>query len=131
MSKTFAILVTGSPFTSRAHSSAQGFVEALFKTGHKVLTVFFYGDGVYVASRFLNPANDEPHPGRQWQALASQYQLPLQACISVANKRGLLSQEDSELAQFDGHTVAKPFEIAGLGAWAAAINKADRVLHFA
>jgi tRNA 2-thiouridine synthesizing protein D len=131
MSKSFAILVTGSPFSSRAHSSAQGFVEAICQKRHEVTTVFFYGDGVYVANRLLNPANDEWHPGQGWLSLANQYQFPLQACISVANKRGLLNQEDSELAQFDAFTVLPPFEIAGLGAWADAVAKADKMIHFA
>ncbi len=131
MSKSFAILVTGSPFSSQAHSSAQGFVDAVYQLGHKVSTVFFYGDGVYVANRLLNPANDEQHLGRNWQTLSNQYNFPLQACVSVANKRGMLNQEDSELANLDAFTVSTPFEIAGLGAWAEAVANADKTLHFA
>lgn len=131
MSKSFAILVTGAPYSSQAHSSAQGFVEAVYKLGHKVSTVFFYNDGVYVANALLNPTNDEPHPGHQWLVLSDEYKFPLQACVSVANKRGMLSEEDSELAKLETYNVKAPFEIAGLGAWAEAVAKSDKTIHFA
>ncbi|NVJ49417.1 MAG: sulfurtransferase complex subunit TusD [Gammaproteobacteria bacterium] len=131
MSKTFALLVSGSPHQSQAHLSAQRFVEACYAKGHNISCVFFYGDAVYVANGLMHPANDEQHPHRQWRQLAERFKFTLNACVSVSSKRGVLNQEDSQLAGFTQHNVDKPFEISGLGAWVEASINADRTLHFA
>lgn len=130
MALTFAVLVTGSPYQSQAHLSAQRFIEALYRQGHSVSSVFFYGDGVYVANSLINPANDEVQQHLTWKNLANQYQFKLQACVSVANKRGILSEEDSELAGLESFNVSAPFEVSGLGSWVEASTQSDRSLHF-
>ncbi len=130
MPKTFAVLVTGSPYSSQAHGSAIQFIEAVYRLGHSVHSIFFYSDAVYVANQLLNPANDEPHWGLKWKALAAEHNISLQACVSVANKRGILNQEDAELARKPHFNVDAPFEISGLGAWADAVKNTDRTIHF-
>ncbi|WP_144394807.1 sulfurtransferase complex subunit TusD [Pleionea sediminis] len=130
MALKYAILVTGSPYTSQAHSSAQRFVDACYRQGHSVHSVFFYGDAVYVANELWNPANDEQNLQQGWSSLASQYDLTINACVSVANKRGIVSQEDAELAGLPDHNVNADFHIAGLGEWVEASSHSDRVIHF-
>lgn len=130
MTTRFSILVTGSPYTSQAHHSAQGFVESLYNKGHQVTCVFFYGDGSYVANQLMHPANDEAHPHYHWQALAHKHGFKLQACVSASAKRGILSKEDSELSGKSSYNVSAPYEIAGLGAWVDAVTNSDKTLHF-
>ncbi|NVJ60003.1 MAG: sulfurtransferase complex subunit TusD [Gammaproteobacteria bacterium] len=130
MTLKYAILVSGSPYSSQAHMSAQRFIYACYQQGHTVNSVFFYGDGVYVANQLLSPANDEFQTQREWQQLANNFKVPLHACVTVANKRGILSAEDSELLGQNFHNLAKSFEISGLGSWVTAAATADRQIHF-
>ncbi|PWK53259.1 sulfurtransferase complex subunit TusD [Pleionea mediterranea] len=130
MTTRFSILVTGSPFTSQAHHSAQCFVDALYSKGHQVTSVFLYGDGSYVANQLMHPANDESHPHQHWRELAQKHGFKLQACVSAAAKRGILSREDSELSGKSSFNVTSPYEIAGLGAWVEAVANSDKSLHF-
>jgi len=130
MSLRYTLLVSGSPYSTQAHHSALGFLDALLKKGHKVQCVFFYADGVLAANELTSPANDEPNVHAHWKTLASTYDVPLHACISVANKRGLLNEEDAKLHEQSCHNVNEPFKISGLGEWAQAISTCDRVVHF-
>lgn len=130
MTLQYAILVSGSPYSSQAHMSAQRFIHACYAQGHSVNSVFFYGDAVYIGNKLFSPANDEYQIQREWVNLASKFKVPLQACVSVANKRGVLSAEDSQLAGLDSFNIAEPFEISGLGSWVSAATSADRQVHF-
>ena len=130
MSLQYAILVSGSPYSSQAHMSAQRFIHACYAQGHSINSVFFYGDAVYIGNNLLTPANDEYQMQREWITLAEKFNIPLQACVSVANKRGILSAEDSQLAGLDNFNIVAPFEISGLGSWVSASTSADRQVHF-
>ncbi|MCO7222747.1 sulfurtransferase complex subunit TusD [Pleionea sp. CnH1-48] len=131
MSASFAILVSGSPYTSQAHLSAQSFIEALYQEGQEVSRVFFYSDAVYVANNLQSPPNDEPNWHLRWKELAAKYEFKLQACVSVSLKRGLLSAEEAELNELNQFNVSAPFDISGLGEWAESSINGDRVVHFA
>lgn len=130
MSSSFSILVTGGPYSSQAHISAQHFISAIIEQNHLIKCVFFYGDGVLVANHLMHPANDEYHMHLKWRELALTHQLELHACVSVASKRGVLDEQESKLAAKNNFNVTKPFVLSGLGTWAEAVLTSDRSIHF-
>ncbi|WMS88082.1 sulfurtransferase complex subunit TusD [Pleionea litopenaei] len=126
----FALLITGSPYASQAHYSAQGFVEGVYQQGYAIDSVFFYGEAVNIANRFIQPPNDEKHLGISWRQLSERFEFPLNACISAANRRGVISLEEQSIMQLDTHSLLSPFTIVGLGSWVEAAENAERIIQF-
>ena len=88
MSLNFAIVVSGPAYGTQAASSAYRFVQAVLASGHVILGVFFYQDGVMNASFLHSPATDEDDLHQLWCQLAIQEQIPLHTCIAAAQRRG-------------------------------------------
>ncbi|MEE4246094.1 MAG: sulfurtransferase complex subunit TusD [Kangiellaceae bacterium] len=130
MSKSFTLLITGSPTASQAHLSAQQFIHAIYQKGHTVDSVFFYGEASTVANSLTLVAANEPRLMQQWQSLAQQFQFALISCISAANKRGVVSQEEAELNGLTASNCADGFKIEGLGSLASSLAQSDQLVHF-
>ncbi len=142
MPQTFSILVTGSPYTSQAHYSAQAFVQAIYQLNHSVLCVFFYQEAVYVANKAIHTLSDESNPQQNWIQLAKVLKFELHACMSVSQKRGILDQsllETSSQVKTSSQadtmsqtmiTCEPSFQLSGLGTWAEVSHISDRVVHF-
>ena len=115
MGLNFAIVVSGPAYGTQAASSAYRFAQAVLASGHAIIGVFFYQDGVMNASFLHSPATDEDDLHQLWCQLAIQEQIPLHTCIAAAQRRGIL---DSVLATESGKgssNVQAPFLLSGLG----------------
>lgn len=126
----FAIQINASPYHSQAGESAYQFILAALEMGHEVLRVFFYYDGIYHAIATAKPPDDERQIVKRWSALVEQYQLDLVVCISAAQRRGLLCQDESDRQDWQDNILAPGFRISGLGQLAEATLKADRFINF-
>lgn len=115
----FAILVNEGPYQHQASDSAYLFCRAALSKGHDIARVFFYGDGVGNASRFVAPPQDERHTVQRWSQLAGEHALDLVVCVAAGLRRGLCEQN-----------LAPGFRISGLGQLVEASIAADRVLVF-
>lgn len=128
----YAIQVNASPYTSQTAYAAYRFVVAALAAGHQIVRIFFYRDGIYQALRHALPPDDELNLGRDWSALAGEHDLDLVVCISAAQRRGLLCDDEARRQGLaDGLFLADGFRIAGLGQWLEASLQADRCITFA
>lgn len=126
----FAIQINSSPYQAQAGETAYRFIRAALKTGHEVIRVFFYNDGIYHALRYVTPPDDENPITSRWSELAKEHQIDLVVCISAAQRRGLLSQGEAKRQQKLDNDLAEGFRISGLGQLVEAALKADRFIVF-
>lgn len=128
----YAIQVNAGPYTSQTAYAAYRFVAAALAAGHQIVRIFFYQDGIYQALRYALPPDDEPNLGGDWSALAVKHNLDLVVCISAAQRRGLLCDDEARRQGLAaGLFLADGFRIAGLGQWLEASLQADRCITFA
>jgi len=126
----FAIQINSSPYHANTGYSAYQFIQAALAAGHEVLRVFFYHDGIHHAFKYATPPEDELHFSALWSSLAQQYQLDLVVCISAAQRRGLLSNEEAKRQGKQDQDFAPGFRISGLGQLVEATLLADRFIVF-
>lgn len=126
----FAIVVQGSPYASQSCHSALSFAEAVVRSGHELVRVFFYHDAVLVADRLVAPPQDERDISAAWQTFAESNDVELVACIASCLRRGILDKTEAERYEKDAATIAPGFVISGLGQLIDATMNADRVVTF-
>ena len=126
----FAIQINASPYHAQAGESAYQFILAALEMGHEILRVFFYYDGIYHALATSTPPDDERQIDKRWSQVAEQHQLDLVVCISAAQRRGLLCQDELNRQGWQDNILAPGFRISGLGQLAEATLKADRFINF-
>jgi len=127
----FAIQVNAAPYAAHAGHSAYRFVEAALASGHEVVRVFFYHDGIYHGLNYATPPDDEFNHTAHWSELAQHHHIDLVLCISAAQKRGLLCRDEAERQGKQDDDLAAGFRIGGLGQLVEATLHADRFLVFA
>jgi tRNA 2-thiouridine synthesizing protein D len=126
----FALQINSSPYQSSAGHHAYQFCTAALARGHDIFRVFFYHDAVYYAFKHAMPPDDELAQTALWSELAKQHPIDLVVCISAAQRRGLLSNEEAMRLGKTDNDVADGFRIAGLGQLVEATLLADRFLVF-
>ena len=94
-------------------------MSAALAAGHEVPRVFFYHDGVNVATRLSLPPQDERHIQQNWTALAREHGVDLVVCVAAALRRGIKDE-----------VLAPGFRISGLGQLVDSGIKADRFVTF-
>lgn len=126
----FSIQINGSPYTTNTGVSAYRFVAAALEMGHEVFRVFFYHDAIYFALDTVNPPDDELNMTKKWNALAERYNLDLVVCISAAQRRGLLCNDELKRLNNSETLLTKGFRISGLGQLIEAKLECDRFVVF-
>lgn len=126
----FNLLITGAVYSSQASYSALQFCRASIQLGHTISQVFFYQDGVTQGNQLTVPLADEFDSVSEWQMLAEQNNIALVVCVSAAERRGILSQEQADEHGKGGHNLHPSFTIAGLGELHAASLASDRTVSF-
>ena len=126
----FAVQINAGPYRSQAGESAYRFITTALEMGHEVFRVFFYCDGIYHALAKATPPEDEIPITRRWSALAQQHGVDLVVCISAAQRRGLLTEDEAARQHFQDNDLAPGFRISGLGQLAEATLVADRFIVF-
>ena len=127
----FAVQINVSPYGNYAGLEAYHFIQAALQAQHQIIRVFFYQEGIYHAFRYATPPDDEFAMTDYWSSLAEQHQLDLVVCISAAQRRGLLCQDEAKRQGKHDDDLAPGFRIAGLGLWLEATLQADRCIVFA
>lgn len=127
----FCILVTSPSIDAEGSYSALKFIEAALQGGHQITGVFFYQAGVDIANRFQTVLSDERDIHSLWKTIAQTHDIPLQVCVTAANRRGVISQLDAAEDQSNGHfNLEKPFESVGIGELVTMLNACDRSIQF-
>ncbi|SEG72858.1 sulfurtransferase complex subunit TusD [Vibrio hangzhouensis] len=127
---SYTLVVNGSVYGSQSARSAYLFAKALTAKGHKLVSVFFYQEGIHNASRLTVPANDEFDLVSAWQNLAKEHGVRLETCVAASLRRGVLGADEAQQHQRNGDNLAEGFEQAGLGSLASAMLTQDRVVQF-
>lgn len=108
----YSLLVSAGP-EERAGLTALHTAEALLRRGHDIHRVFFYRNGVHLASRSLTDSDS----ATGWQRLILDRDLPATVCVGAASRRGTADP-------------AEGFTLGGLGDWAEALAGSEKVLSF-
>lgn len=127
---SFCILVTHSPFDTQQAYSAYRFADAAIKDGHAVAGIFFYQSGVNNSNSFQTPHADELAMFQKWKALNDLHLVPLNVCVTAANRRGIINKEDAIERDLVHYNLTAPFEEVGLGELIELINGTDRIIQF-
>ncbi|MBZ2187830.1 sulfurtransferase complex subunit TusD [Alcanivorax sp. JB21] len=114
----YSLLVTAGP-ESPAAASALHMAKALLARDHALFRIFFYRQGVHLASADNRVAADNTDICAQWRAFLREQEVEAVVCVGAAQRRGL-----------DSDKLAAGFSLAGLGLWAEAVAVSDRVLSF-
>ncbi len=126
----FAIQINVSPNDSNSGYAAYQFIKAALKKKHEIFRVFFYQEGIYHAFKYTMPPDDELQLTKKWTALANEQGIDLVVCISAAQRRGLLCDDEAKRQGKLDHDLAEGFRISGLGQLLEAIILADRFIEF-
>lgn len=126
----YVIQINSSPDESHSGFTAYQFIKAALKMEHEIYRVFFYQQGIYHAFRYSTPPDDECQMTKKWTQLAQQRDIDLVVCISAAQRRGLLSHDESKRQGKLDNDLAKGFRISGLGQLLEGIIIADRFIEF-
>ncbi len=125
----FTLVVSSSP-QDPASRRALCFARALVESGHSLLRVFFYQDGVHLGSRLPVLPQDEYDVTRQWQEFVREHQLDAVVCVAAGLRRGVLDAAEARRYEKDADNLAEGFELSGLGQLHEAMQQADRLVHF-
>lgn len=126
----YAIQINASPYDSNSGYSAYRFIMAALKKEHEIFRVFFYYQGIFHAFKYSTPADDELQMTKKWSALAAEHSIDLVVCISAAQRRGLLCEDEAKRQDKLDNDVAEGFRISGLGQLLEAILVSDRFIAF-
>jgi tRNA 2-thiouridine synthesizing protein D len=118
-----AVVVTTSPF-SNLTATAINYVETALQQGITVVGVFFYQDGALHANKNVQIASDEYQSIKHWIRLHTEYNLPLNLCITAAEKRGITCEGDED------KSISEAFTVAGLGELVELSSSSDRLVQF-
>lgn len=124
------ILVTGSLYSSQCAFSAWQFCNASISADHTISQVFFYQDGVTQGTALSLPLADEFEPVAAWSKLAVDHDIELVVCVSAAERRGILGEEQAREFQKTAANLHPSFKVAGLGALHEASLDSDRTVTF-
>ncbi len=129
MSK-FIIQVSGPAYGTSASVNALRFTQASLQSGHQIVCVFFYQDGVYNSTDLSLPASDEFDVVASWKQLATEHQVSLVNCVSAALRRGIVSEQEAKENALTHWNVGRYFMMGGLGELVTGIESADRLICF-
>lgn len=126
---TFSILITSPPFDSQSQYTAYQFCCAAVDAGHTIKQVFFYQSAVTVANELVSGHSDDLNMQDKWIALHQTHTIPLNVCITAANRRGIIDEEDAK-NRGSICNLNHNFSSVGLGELLSLDHKSDRLVQF-
>ncbi|WP_145519299.1 sulfurtransferase complex subunit TusD [Yersinia mollaretii] len=126
----YCLMVTGPAYGTQQASSAYQFAQALVNSGHHLVSIFFYREGVLNANQLTAPASDEFDLVRAWQQLAADHAVVLNVCVAAALRRGVTDQHEAEQLNLAAANLQPGFTLSGLGSLAEAALTCDRMVQF-
>jgi tRNA 2-thiouridine synthesizing protein D len=127
---SFSLLITKAAFDQQDAYSAYRFALSVIKLGHQLKGIFFYQSGVHNSNAFQSGHSDELNLYNCWQTLAEEHDIPLLVCVTAANRRGIINQEDATDLDIEHFNLAAPFTEVGLGDLVELMNDSDRLIQF-
>lgn len=126
----FNILITGGLYSKQAALSGWHFCQAALKAGHTISQVFFYQDAVLHGTQLSIPMQDEQDVVALWADCSKQNNIDLFVCVSAAERRGILG--DEQIAEYDlpNANLHPQYQIAGLGVLHDAALSSERMVTF-
>ncbi|NND82855.1 MAG: sulfurtransferase complex subunit TusD [Gammaproteobacteria bacterium] len=125
------ILINGGLYSSQSAYSAWQFAHAAISAGHEITQVFFHQDAAGHGNRLATVMSDEFDAVEMWSRLSVKHAVPLVLCVSAAERRGVMSQEQAAEWGREGDNLHSSFAVQGLGALLEATLAADRMVTFA
>lgn len=113
------LLITAAP-ESLGAKNALDYVKAHAKSAK--LTVFFYGDGAYIANGLRFFADDQDIAD-EWVSLSKTYGFDLLVCVSAALARGVSDATHAQRHRLATHNLKEGFRLVGLSELAMAIDE--------
>lgn len=98
--------------------------------GHELKGIFFYSEGVTHANGLTVIPTDELDTAKGFKALNQQHNIPLLICVTAAEKRGILNQEQAQIESLAHHNLDPHYTSAGLAEMAALAGESDKVVQF-
>lgn len=127
----YALLITGSPYQSKACHSALRFLKAALKNPDHILQgVFFYEDAVLIGNKLAQPPRDELSLTASWRAIAKEHNIPLSLCIAASVRRGVINETESKRYELEESSLADGFQLEGLGTLVELMNTTHKVIQF-
>ena len=126
----FTLVITGSPVSSNAPSSALRFARAALAGGHSIYRVFLQGDGVLCASLLGQQPQDILDVSALWQTYVRDEKIDTVVCVASALRRGILDETEARRYGKGHHNLSPGIELSGLGQLMDAIQHSDRVITF-
>jgi tRNA 2-thiouridine synthesizing protein D len=127
---SFSLLITKAAFDQQDAYSAYRFAVSALKLHHEIHGIFFYQAGVHNSNAFQTGHSDELNLHQKWLALAKTHSIPLLVCVTAANRRGIINQQDALDLDIQHFNLTPPFTEVGLGELVELLNTSDRVLQF-
>lgn len=127
---SFTLLVTSPAFDSQSSHTAYEFCRAVICKNHRIDSVFFYQRGVTTSNAFLTNHSDEVNMHQLWRALALENGITLNVCVTAANRRGVITEQDADELDIASFNLKAPFVSVGLGELISSINSSDRLVQF-
>ncbi len=125
----FAIALFSAPHAPSSRRALR-FAETVLAGGHEIVRVFFYQDGVYSAAATPVSPQDELDTAAAWSTFIATHTLDGVVCIAAALRRGVLNEEEAQRYERSAASLAKPWELSGLGQLHEAAQLADRLVCF-
>lgn len=128
-SMKFAIALYSAPHAPSSRRALR-FAQAVLASGHEIVRLFFYQDGVHSASSSIVTPQDEQDTAQQWSDFVNEHKLDGIVCIAAALRRGVLNHEEAQRYQRPAANLDAPWELSGLGQLHDAVQAADRLICF-
>lgn len=125
----FAIALYSAPHAPSSRRALR-FAQAALASGHEIVRLFFYQDGVHSASSNIVTPQDEQDTAQQWSDFVTENNLDGIVCIAAALRRGVLNHEEAQRYQRPAANLDTPWELSGLGQLHDAVQAADRLICF-
>ncbi|ABG40968.1 DsrE-like protein [Paraglaciecola sp. T6c] len=127
---SFCLLVTHAPFEQQHAFTAYRFACSVLALGHEIKGVFFYQAGVQNANGYQAGHSDEFNVHQAWIELGTQHRIPLNVCVTAANRRGVINAQDAKDNDQHGFNLTEPFIEVGLGDLVELCQVSDKVIQF-
>jgi len=125
-----ALLINEGPYQHQSSDTAYHFAQAALASGHEIIRVFFYHDGVYNGTRLATPPQDDRHVQNRWSEMAKEKDIDLVLCVAACQRRGMVDDGERDRNGKDATNIADGFRISGLGQLIEVGIEADRLVTF-
>ena len=127
---SFLLMVHSAHYANQSSRSALKYAEAVISRGHIPKAVFFYQDAVYHANGLNLVPADELDTSAGFKALNANHNTPLLLCVTAAEKRGVIDQQQAQTESLPHFNLDESFTVAGLAEMASIAAETDYLVQF-